>query len=109
MFKRDKRISNSEPLKVWCCSFIAIFVFCLVSYGYFVREMTVNLVNRQNMENDLSSLNSKVLDLESEYIKAKNSITPKLATNLGFVPVTNQKFVTKNVAYPGLSLITPKR
>jgi len=41
------------------------------SYGYCVRGAIVNIVARESMEKDLSTLNSKVLDLESKYIKAK--------------------------------------
>ena len=103
--KRNKRINNSEPTKKWFWSLVFVLVFCLFSYGYFVRGAIVNIVARQNMETQISTLNSKVLDLESTYIKAKNSITPELAQSLGFVALTNQKFVTKNTNDLGLSLL----
>ena len=108
MSKRyNKRIDNSEPLKGYFWSLVFVLVFCLFSYGYLVRGAIVNVVNRQSMENDLSTLNSKVLDLEIEYFKVKNSVTPELASDLGFVAVSNQKFVTKDAKNPGLSLLTP--
>jgi hypothetical protein len=107
MFSRnEKRISSQEPLRMWFWSLCGICVLCLFSYGYLVRGAIVNIVARQNIESEVSVLNSKVLDLESEYIKAKNNITPELATSLGFVAVSNQKFVTKDVKTPGLSLVT---
>lgn len=105
--KKNKKINNREPHKVGCWSLITILCLCLFSYGYFVRDITVNIVARQNMETDISYLSSQVLNLESDYIKAKNSITEELALENGFVPVTNQKFVQKTVNNPGLSLITP--
>mgnify|MGYP007016029898 CR=1 FL=1 len=105
--KRQKIINNREPNKVFCWSLITIFSLCLFSYGYFVRGITVNIVTRQNLETDISLLNSKIFTLEAEYIKAKNGITPELASNMGFVPVSSQKFVQKQVNNPGLSLITP--
>jgi hypothetical protein len=105
--QRQKRINNREPGKICCWSLITMLSLCLFSYGYFVRGITVNIVTRQNMESDISSLSSRVLALESDYIKAKNSITGELASNMGFVPVSNQKFVQKQVNNPGLSLITP--
>ncbi|OHA47237.1 MAG: hypothetical protein A2541_01835 [Candidatus Taylorbacteria bacterium RIFOXYD2_FULL_36_9] len=105
--KKEKRINNREPLKIWFWFFVGLFAFSLFSYGYFVRGAIVNIVTRQTMESDLASLNSRVLDLESQYLKVKNNITPELAQNLGFVTATNQKFVTKNTQTSGLSLVTP--
>jgi hypothetical protein len=103
--RKNKRINNREPLKIWFWSLLGVFVFCFFSYGYCVSSAIVNIVERQNIENELAILNSKILDLESEYITAKNSITPELASSLGFVPVSSQKFVTKSVNNPGLSLV----
>jgi hypothetical protein len=103
---KNKKINNSEPLKKWFWSLVMVFVFCLFSYGYYVRGAIVNIVERQNMETEISVLNTRVVNLESEYIKAKNNITPELAANLGFVPVSNTKFVVKSVNAPSLSLIT---
>jgi len=105
--KRKKIIKNNrEPLKRWVWSLITIFFVCIFSYGYFIREMTVNVVTRVAMESELSSLNSKVSNLESEYIKARNNITLEKAQSMGFVTVVNQKFVNKDVKNPGLSLLT---
>jgi hypothetical protein len=108
MSKRyNKRIDNSEPLKRYFWSLIMIVVFCLFSYGYLVRGAIVNIVERQNAEQALSEVNSRVLTLEAEYFKVKNSITLDLATDLGFITPVSQKFVTKNPDHPGLSLVTP--
>jgi hypothetical protein len=105
-FTRTKKIDNSEPSKgcFWCLVFL--LTFCLFSYGYCVRGAIVNIVERQNIESDLSVLNTKVAGLEAEYIKAKSAITPELAANLGFISQANKKFVVKTVNTPGLSLIT---
>ena len=108
MFYQKNKITNnnSESLKRWIWSLISVLVFCLFSYGYFVRGAIVNIVERQSMETEFSILNSKVSSLESDYIKTKNNITPELATTLGFVPVSNQKFVTRTIQNSGLSLLT---
>jgi hypothetical protein len=107
--RKDKRINNSEPLKMWIWSLTAIFVVCLFSYVYFVRGAIVNIVERQNMEKTLATLTSQVSDLESQYIIAKNSVTPELAKSLGFVAVSdsNQKFVVRDTKVSGLSVLTP--
>jgi hypothetical protein len=103
--RKNKRINNREPLKIWFWSLLGVFILCFFSYGYCVSSAIVNIVERQNIENELATLNSKILDLESQYITAKNSITPELAANLGFVPVSSQKFVNKTINKPGLSLV----
>jgi len=103
---KNKKITNCEPNKKCFWFLTLIVVFCLFSYGYCVRGAIVNVVERQNMENELSMLNTKVIDLESQYIKAKSNITPELARELGFVSISQTKFVIKNVNTPGLSLIT---
>ena len=101
-------MNNSEPRKVWIWSLLGVFVFCLFSYVYLVRGAIVNIVARQAMETNLSALDSRVADLEAQYIKAKNNVTPELAKSLGFVAVadSNQKFVMKNAKASGLSLLT---
>ena len=104
--KRNKKINSERPLRVWFWSLVFTFIFCLFSYGYCVRGAILSVVNRQNIESQLSSLNSKVLSLESEYIKAKNEITLEKAYSMGFVSVTEQKFVTRDVRTQGLSLVT---
>lgn len=104
----NKKInSNIEPVKVWFWSLITIFFFCIFSYGYLVQGAIVNIVDRQSMEGKLSALNSKVLNLESEYIKAKNNITLEKAYSLGYIAVSDQKFAIRSVSTPGLSLVTP--
>ena len=103
---KNKKIDNSEPTKKYFWSLVIVLVFCLFSYGYCVRGAIVNIVERQNMETQLSVLNSKVSDLESEYIIAKSTITTELAQSLGFVALTDQKFVTRSVKTNGLSLVT---
>ena len=62
-------------------------------YGYFVSFSIVNVVERQEIEKGLTELNSKVLALESEYVKAKNLVTVDQAKSDGFVAVNSPKFV----------------
>jgi hypothetical protein len=109
MFSRkQKKINNCEPTKVWIWSLLGVFAFCFFSYGYCVRGAIVNIVNRQNMETELTSLSSRVISLESDYIKAKNEVTEEFAYQLGFIsPEANQKFVIRGTEALGLSLAVP--
>lgn len=101
---RNNRINNQDKAKVFFWSLIIVICFSVFSYGYFVRTTIVNIVVRQNMEKELSLLSSKVLALESEYVKAKNNVTLETAENYGFVAVASQKFITKANIDSGLSV-----
>jgi hypothetical protein len=105
MQKKNKKINSSQP-KVYFWLLVSIFFFCLFSYGYMVQGSIVNVVARQSMEEEISLLNSSIIDLESAYIESKNAINLDTAYSLGFVPGNNQKFVTRNNSGLGLSLIT---
>lgn len=104
--RKEKIIDSNESIRFCFWLLLLTIVFGLFSYGYCVRGAIVNIVVRQNMEAELSSLTSKVIDLEAKYIKIKNNITPELAQNLGFIAVSSQKFVTRNTEESGLSLLT---
>lgn len=107
IFKNNNRIDTSESNKLcfWCL--VGIVVLSAAFYGYCVRGTIVNIVSRQNMENNLAVLSSKVSNLEAEYLRVKNSITPELAESMGFVVALNQKFVNLDTKTPGLSLAVP--
>ena len=104
---KAKIISNDEPLKVWFWSLTAVLILCLFSYSYLVRGVIVDVVARQNIEGQLSSLNTQVLNLESEYLNLENGLTLDKAQTLGFVAAPSQKFVMRNTDNPSLSLLTP--
>jgi hypothetical protein len=103
-FKQNKRINNSEQPKIFFWSILMLICLCLFSYGYLVRASIVNIVTRQDMEKNISVLGSKVLSLESEYVRAKNNVTLEMAQNSGFITVSSQKFVTKAKNTLGLSV-----
>jgi len=104
--KKNKIINNCEPAKLYFLLLVLVFIISIFSYGYLVRGVMVNIVSRQNMETEIVSLSSRVLDLESLYIKARNNVTQDLARDLGFVTIKKQKFVTRNITDPGISLLT---
>ena len=64
----------------------------------------VNVVSEQNMQKEIVDLNTKVLALESDYVKAKNEITIEKAKNLGFIATNGQKFVSKTPGPVGVAV-----
>jgi len=101
--KITKTNSQGQPRKVFCLLLIIVFT-CIFSYGYLIRDTILNIVARQNFETELSALSSKIISLETQYIKAKNAVTLESAQDMGFVAVSAPKYVTLKVAGPNLSL-----
>jgi hypothetical protein len=102
---RNNRIQNTEQPKAIFWALLVVICLCLFSYGYMVRAAIVNIVTRQDIEKEVAVLSSKVLKLESEYVKAKNNVTLDSAHDLGFIAVSSQKFVdNKNTKTVGLSV-----
>ena len=82
------------------------FVLLLISYGFFVNGAIMNSVRTEQVEKDLSTLNSSINSMEFDYLNAKNAITMDLATSMGFVEVKNQKFLAMRPVSNNLSLST---
>jgi hypothetical protein len=101
----NNKIKNAEQPKAIFWVLLVVICLCLFSYGYMVRASIVNIVERQDMEKEVASLGSRVLMLESEYVKVKNNVTLDSARALGFVAVSSQKFVdSKGTKTAGLSV-----
>lgn len=67
----------------------------LGSYGYFVSKSIVNVIIREEIEQDLAKANSHLSILESGYIEKKNAINLELAYELGFENIADKKFVAR--------------
>lgn len=96
IFRKENKINSTEQPKIFFWSIVVLIFIGLFSYGYLVRASIVNIVERQSSEKELIDLSSRVLNLESEYIKVKNTVTLDTARDLGFTSAASQKFVTKS-------------
>lgn len=104
------RIDTINHQKKIFCLLVFLLVIGLFLYGYFVRSVIVNIVARQNIESKLVTISSDVTNLETQYIKVKNSITVNLAQEFGFLPATSSRFVSRdNADNIGLSLLNLTR
>jgi len=101
-----KNINNIELPRICFWFLLVILITNVFGYIYFVRGTVVDIVQRQNLEKSISNLDSKMISLESEYLKTKNNITSELAVNLGFKLINSRKFVTRDQTSINLSLIS---
>jgi hypothetical protein len=103
--QRKKRINNPESGKIWFWSLTGILLLGFLAYGGLVRGAIVKVVTRQNLGTELTILSSRVLELETAYLKAKGEITLAKAYDLGFIEAPTKKFVMTNTKTPELSLL----
>ena len=75
--------------------FIGTIILLLGLYSYFVSKSIVNVIIREEIEQDLARVNSHISSLEYDYLKKKNHINLKLAYELGFEDVRSKEFVTR--------------
>jgi hypothetical protein len=68
---------------------------CVV-YGMSVKQAIFNVVERENVEAQISLKNSELSDLESRYIALKNSIDINVAYAEGFKDSKDTQFITKS-------------
>ncbi len=52
-------------------------------YLYFVQSSIFNIVAREKVDKEISSVNSQVAVLESQYLKARGKVTIEFASRLG--------------------------
>lgn len=75
--------------------FIFVIIALLGMYGYFVSKSVINVIIREEIEQDLARVNAHIGSLEYDYIKKKNNINLELAYELGFKDARSKKFVTR--------------
>jgi hypothetical protein len=86
----------------------ALLVFAIFSlaglYSYFISMSIVHVIEREEAENGIASLNSAIGELESQYIVRKEAITVENAYALGLVDLKKKTFVLRRSGAGGLTL-----
>lgn len=65
-------------------------------YVYFVSQATLNVVEWKNLQSEVATLHLSLSNLESEYLREKNNIDIGYAHKLGFMDVSEVKYVIKS-------------
>src|SRR3989344_3893762 len=98
------RLQEQNTLKkiFWYLFFVVLAA--VVLYGYLVNKTVYNVAEREKIESEIGSINSKLSELEFKFISMKNNISPEFAYSLGFKDVKKQEFVSRTAELSGLSL-----
>ena len=76
-------------------TFISVLILLLGLYGYFVSKSIINIIIREEIEQDLARAGANISNLEYDYILKKDTINLELAYELGFEDAGSKKFVTR--------------
>lgn len=80
-------------------------VLLMTLYIFFVSSSIVNVVVREEIEQEIATIYSDVGELEFTYLALKDDITLELAYDLGFTDIVGKTFVTrKSLSGRGLTL-----
>ena len=72
--------------------FVMVFVFL---YIYFVASTTVAIVDRNRIEDAITSTGGALSVAESEYLAIASKLTPAFISSLGFREITAPHFVSR--------------
>ncbi len=89
-----KSIERASAIIFWAQ--VGLIISLISLYMYFVNQTVWNVVARQQTESATVSLNSKLGDLEFQYIAAKNNITLEVAQSMGYQSADQKVFVTRD-------------
>jgi hypothetical protein len=85
---------NNEKTIFW--SLIAGLFLSICFYMYFINATVHNVVARQNLEAEASTLTLAIGNKEFKYITERNNVTLQVAYAMGFKDVTAKTFITKD-------------
>ena len=98
------KIEHREKKIFW--GLFSMFVFLLLFYGFLVNHTIINAVHQNQLEKDITALNSEVNSMDFQYLEMKNNITHELAVSKGFINLTGTNFAfTNNSKTSSLSLV----
>ena len=75
---------------------LIVLVFILLGfYGYFISKSIVNVIVREEINNDIVAVSSAISELEFKYIAHKNTINKEYAKTAGFTGLASKTFVAR--------------
>ena len=95
MRKRGNNVTTIAFQKRIFWSFIVAILFLFGLYGYFVGKSVTNVLLREQVEQDILTVNSHISDLEFTYLNKKNTVSLHFAYENGFHDITEKEFVTR--------------
>ena len=99
---RSCSVKIEENQKLLLRTALALLAILCLLYGYFLHAAIANVITRKMAEQTASGLEASLGDLESRSLALRESITPALAAQMGFLPIAKVNFISRTDS--GLSL-----
>ncbi len=74
---------------------IGLFAFFSIFYAYFLQETARQVVERKQLSQEITALRSDIGDVEFNYGSAISEVTRERATQLGYQPVDDPRYVAR--------------
>ena len=87
---------NREKTVFWML--VGILFLSLCFYMYFINATIHNVVARQNLENEASTLTLAIGSREFEYISKRNAVNLALAYTMGFKETSVKAYLSTKTA-----------
>ena len=92
------RATTSTPYYKERRLFFAASSLCLTLFGlyvYFISASVVHVITRKEVDGQIAQAQSRIGELESTYISAKQAIAPDMIAQYGFVAASPKVYVQK--------------
>lgn len=94
---RKKAITTTIDLnKKIFWSLLALLVVLFGLYGYFISKSIVNVLVREEVEQNIVATNSEISSLEFAFLEQKNTISLNFAYERGWKDINRKEFVARN-------------
>jgi hypothetical protein len=105
---RRAAIINNARRKMAIATLLGFCMMLVLTYGFLLNRAIVDGIKVQSGQKAISSLGSTVSNLEQQYFQAKNAVTLKKASDLGFTEADNEVYISRIEGAHGLSINNEK-
>lgn len=81
----------------WSIIVVILFLFSL--YGYFVSKSIINVLLREEVEQEILATNSNISEFEFAYLNKKDTVNLSFAYAQGFKDIRSKEFVARKSVF----------
>lgn len=102
MSRKLKATKNNRD-KLYVMSAFSMLLVLFALYIYFVSVSVLHVVMQQEMQRNMSQLQTEISKLEAEYISAQHALSMNIASLDGYIETDNKIFIDRSDTTVALS------